>query len=444
MSCKNLLPPSPPTLEELPSNIKLPNGFDANKLKGLASGGGLSGAMNSVGGMISSGLKQAGAALSPAALGAKLDSLVGGISNTISSTVNGAIGGISNLKNRLKSFDPSAQLSKLAGAPGAIMNEIQGKLTGFDEFSSLENSVSSGKCAQDYINQASKVTGGLKQSAAAASAGITRKDRLKMAKDTNFKLEKEKEITEQVTQSAKAQATAAATSPDKESKNTQSKLQSDELTVVSVAPKEKLIRYYDSYISPFKPGWSADDARERLYSVVIDTHIKSVVDTYIANLGAGISKLENEPVPGQQFHEDSIEWVDVRMDISKYTLNRDDLRQLWFKSMGQTDPEDFTWESSDEYSNPRHMMVGIQTETLNNAEDIITGMSKVTTVSYIALAQTLDPDTHPVFGNWTINSMSTKIMSSLGDTPLEAYKNSVKYSLDTLMKGMNIGSLVEG
>lgn len=422
----------------------MPAGFDTGKLKSFASGGGLSGAMNSVGGMISSGLKQAGAALSPAALGAKLDNLVGGISNTITSTVNDAIGGIANLKNRIKSFDPSAQLSKLAGAPGAIMNEIQGQLTGFEEFSSLESSVSTGKCAEDYINQASKVTGDLKQSAAAASANITRKDRLKMAKDVNFKSEKEKQITEQVKQSAKAQATAAATAPDKENKNTQSRLQSDELTVVSVAPTEKLIRYYDSYISSFKPGWTADAARERLFTDVIFKYIKPVVDTYISNLGNGISRLENQPVADQQFHEDSIEWVDTWMDVSKYTLNSDDLRQLWYKSMGQSDPDDFTWETSDKYSSPRHWMVQLQTETLNNAEDIISGMKKVTTVSYLTLAQTLDTDTHPVFGNWTINSISTKIISSLGETPLEAYKDSVKYSLDLLFDGMNIANIVDG
>lgn len=225
MPCEDLLPPSPPTLEQLPSNVKMPKGFDANKLKSMASGGGLSGAMNSVSGLVGSGLKQ----LSPDAIAGKVDELVGGISDTISSTVNDAIGGIASLKNRIKSFDPSAQLSKLAGAPGAIMDEIKGQLNGFDEFSNLQGKLSSGNCAKEYVSEAGAVTNNMKQAAAAASNTISKKDRLRMAQDENFKMEKERQVTEQVTESVKQQATSTATAPDKANKDSQSVLQSDQL-----------------------------------------------------------------------------------------------------------------------------------------------------------------------------------------------------------------------
>lgn len=425
MSCNDLKPPTPPTLQNIPGNVNLPQGMNPDSVKNMASGGGLSGAMKNVSGMVSDGLKKLGAGFSPAAIGAKVDSLVGGISNTITSTVQGAVGGISNLKNRISSFSPSDQLSNLSGAPGAAMTQVRGKLDGVSEFSDLESKVAGGKCAKNYINQAGKVNSNMRKDAASAAAKISKKDRLRMARDPAVKAQKEKEVTDHVTEQTKKRALVEANTPEKETKTVQTSLQSDTLDVQSVKSTPPFMKYIDSYITKFQPGWDENVGTWPKFS----EYITPLIDSYISSIGTS-GKKPDTITTDKHIHIDDLEWRDESVNIDLYSYSVADHLAMWSKEMGRKDETDQTWEESDQFVTPKYFMMSFVTETLGIKEDIINGLPTVTTQTTIRLTHTVNVGEHPIYGNWSQSTITTPIVRGEAETPLEAYKDSVKYSID--------------
>ena len=162
MGCNDLKPPSPPTLESLPKNVNLPAGVSLDKVKSMASGKGLSDAMNNVGGLIGDNLKKLGNALNPASIADRIGSAVESIAGGIADRVNAAVDGLSNLKDQLKAVDPSATLEGLPGSPDDIKSSIKGKIKGALDFGNIQGSLSLGKCEEQFTKQAGEVNKQLK------------------------------------------------------------------------------------------------------------------------------------------------------------------------------------------------------------------------------------------------------------------------------------------
>lgn len=224
MACKNLKAPTPPTMENLPDGINLPKGMSIDSLKQKASGTGLSDAMNNAGDMIGSGLKNLGAQLSPTALAAKVGEAINGAASTITGMVKGAIDGVTNLKDRITSFDPSMDKLK-----SGVKGKITGKIGGIGEFAGIQASISLDKCNNKYIKEAGQANKGLKDTAAAAVAGMSNKERAEALKDPTKMAALQSQTEKQVTDQAKNNAMATATTADKSERTAQDKLQSETL-----------------------------------------------------------------------------------------------------------------------------------------------------------------------------------------------------------------------
>lgn len=251
MSCKDLKPPTPPSVT-LPGGVKMPNGQSASGFTNAAGGGGLSTAMNNAQDMVSSNLKNLGAALSPKALAGKIDDAVTGIAGTITDTVKGAIDGVTNLKNRLQGMS--------GGDTSKVKGSITAKIGGVGEFSAISATIKNNKCADQYAKQAGQTNKGIKDAANGAVAGLSNSERAAAMKDPQKMAELQSSTEAKVTESAKANASAAATTQDKSTRSSQEKIQSNNLNPVSADPRsadaflkiwfteEQVISVMDSYL----------------------------------------------------------------------------------------------------------------------------------------------------------------------------------------------------
>lgn len=227
MTCKNLKVPQPPTLEQIPPGLNLPKGMSVDSLKDQASGASLSNALGGAGDMIGSGLKKLGKSLTPSALTDSITSAVDGIAGGITDTVKGALDGVTNLKDRLSSFDPKSAADKLAGGVKGKISAISG--TG--EFANIQASISSAKCDDKYIKEAGQVSKGLKDAAASAIANTTPKERVDAARDPVKKAALQQKAETAVADDTIKRSNQTATTPDKSERSAQDDLQSDELDV---------------------------------------------------------------------------------------------------------------------------------------------------------------------------------------------------------------------
>lgn len=288
MGCNDLKPPSPPTLESLPKNVNLPAGVSLDKVKSMASGKGLSDAMNNVGGLIGDNLKKLGNALNPASIADRIGSAVESIAGGIADRVNAAVDGLSNLKDQLKAVDPSATLEGLPGSPDDIKSSIKGKIKGALDFGNIQGSLSLGKCEEQFTKQAGEVNKQLKNDVKDAAKKIPGKDKIKMAKDAKFKQEKEKEIVDQVKQKTANDAQQQAAKPDKESRTAQDKIQSETLKTEKNTVKRVGKAYMDYMLVGPAEGWelynpyseSEDTADSAFRKANVESTIIRNIETY--------------------------------------------------------------------------------------------------------------------------------------------------------------------
>lgn len=226
MSCKNLKAPQPPTLESLPSNINMPDGLSVDSVKNMASGKGLSDAMNNAQGMISSNLNGLKDKFSPDAIANKIGSTINSIADGITSRVTGAINGITSIGAKIKSFDPSS-------AAGSIKGKLQGQLKGASEFTNMASSFQSGKCAGSYVKQAGEFNKGISDSARSKVSGLSAGDKRKMVSDSNFRQAKTNEISEQVKSDTYNNAVSEANKEDTSSTSAQDSIASNTVDAVT-------------------------------------------------------------------------------------------------------------------------------------------------------------------------------------------------------------------
>ena len=291
MSCENLQSPQPPTLEQMPKGVNAPKGSTLDTIKNLASGKGLSDAMNNAGDLVGNNLKNIGQSLSPSALIGKIGQAIEGVVDTIGSRVTAAIDGVGSLKDRLKSFDPNATLEGGAGNPDSIRMSLKARLTGAGEFAGLQATISSDKCGQNYVKQAGQVNKGINNDTASAVKQLSNKDKRRMVSDPEFRAKKRQEIEQQVKQSATDRATAAASIEDKDAKTTQETLQSPITETVITSPgtcynfivnrwlESAVIHTYDTYYYKHQSTGRSSDFAELHWLGINSNNITNAYET---------------------------------------------------------------------------------------------------------------------------------------------------------------------
>jgi hypothetical protein len=424
MSCNNLKPPTPPSIENLPGNIKPPVGGTIDNIKSLASGKGLSSAMSNVGGLVSSNLKNAASALSPENIAGKVGDLIGGIASTITSTVDGVIDGITGLKGQLKSLNPKAKLSQA----DKLKADIAGKTDGIGEMSDLQSKLSNDACAKKYISQASDVNKSMTNSATTAIKGVSRKDRVKMNSDPEFKQQKSQEIQDKVKADATDKATSSAAEKDKDQVDVQDKTQQPVLNTVKKTPEPERLFYVDSWISNLVTMPAADDSPVARWNV-----FDKMWREFVTKLQTGGEKDGTISDGYDTFHPDLIisttypynphaisPW-DEDMD----TFNGRELGGVFARQCGQTEAFDNSWADNPDISDPIRMMAVFSAFLLSSKYNPVSG-GDIVLVNVGATWIYTTPTPNPIFGRYMVSPIGFDHRRAMGSTGFDAYKSAVK------------------
>jgi hypothetical protein len=424
MSCNNLKPPTPPSIENLPSNIKPPVGGTIDKIKSAASGKGLSSAMSNVGGLVSSNLKNAAAALSPENIAGKVGELIGGIANTITSTVDGVIDGISGLKGQLKSLNPKAKLSQA----DKLKADIASKANGVGEMSDLQSKLSNDACSKKYISQASDVNKSMTESATTAMKDVSRKDRAKMARDSDFKQQKSQEIQDKVKADATDKATGSAAEKDKDQIDVQAKTQQPTLNTVKKTPTPERLFYVDSWISNLVTIPAADDSPVARWNVY-----DKMWREFVTKLQTGGDKDGTIENGYDTFHPDLIISTTYQYNphaIAPWnedldTFNIRELAGVFARQCGQTKAGDRSWADNPDLSDPIRMMA-VFSAFLLESKYYPVGGAELVTVNVGAYWITTLSEPNPIFGRYFPTSIGYDQRRAQEKLAIDAYKSAVK------------------
>jgi len=436
MSCNKLKPPSPPSLETLPDNIKAPQGGSLDGIKSQASGKGLSDAMSNVGELVGDNIKSMAESMGPGAIVDKVGEFVSGIVDTVGDTINSVVDGVAGLKGQLKSLNPKAKLSPA----DKLKDTVTGKSGGADEMKQLASKVSKDGCDKKYISQAGEVNKNMTGAAGTAAASISKKDRAKMAKDPEFN----KQIKEKVTEDVKAKTTedikSKATAPDKESIDLQQKTQSVEIETVKRIPPPPPVLFADSFITDFLPGWQGNTGLWPKF----EKYIMSPLEEYIDKLQTGENKRlsdvesvtnggplnpEYTPSSNQYLSTDATSWSAANNSIH----NKLEYRNIWETAMGKDDNPN--WDQDDAYVDQTYYMMYIKSQTMENTISQVSGYNIVTVLTTVYMTHTAPIADGHIFGNYnntTVVTDSTRAMSTI--SAADAYVKAVKKSITEHMK----------
>jgi hypothetical protein len=433
MSCNKLKPPSPPSLETLPDNIKAPIGGSLDNIKSQASGKGLSDAMSNVGELVGDNIKSMAESMGPGAIVDKVGEFVSGIVDTIGDTINSVVDGVAGLKGQLKSLNPGAKLSPADKLKDAVSN----KSGGIDEMKQLASKVSKDGCDKKYISQAGEVNKNMTGAAGAAAAGISRKDRAKMAKDPEFNKQIKEKVAEDVKIKTAEDIKSKATTPDKENINLQEKTQSVEIEPVKRTPPPPSILFADSFITDFLPGWSGNTGMWPKF----EEYIMSPLEEFILRLQTGENKRlpdeesytnggplnpEYSPSPNQYLSTDATSWSAANNSIhSKF-----EYRNLWTKAMGKGDNPN--WDRDDAYVDKTYYMMYIKSQTMSNEYFLGNGSPVVLVKTIVYMTHTAPIADGHILGNYNVTTVVTSEQRALEDTAADAYTTAVKSSIDNM------------
>ena len=134
MGCDEIKPPEVPELDTSKLTGDLPVGISTDDLKAPVSKSTLSDSLKGAGGLITSNAKKLGDSFSPDAIAGKIGDAIGGIAASITSRVDLAVSGLSNLKDMITGFDPSAKAkSFVPNSPEETLNNVKGKVSGAND-----------------------------------------------------------------------------------------------------------------------------------------------------------------------------------------------------------------------------------------------------------------------------------------------------------------------
>ena len=234
MGCDEIKPPEVPELDTSKLKGKLPFGKSLSDLKAPVSKSTLSDSLKGAGGLITSNAKKLGDSFSPDAIAGKIGDAIEGIAGSITSRVDSAVSGLSNLKDRITGFDPLAKAkSFVPNSPEETLNDVKGKYNGPFAAKAARAAALEKDCGKQFAGKASVVGVKMDDKIKSKTEALTPKERVAALKDPEVaKAQKEKIIAE-VKEETKQETVKTSVTTDKEVRTVQTVTQADSVTTVS-------------------------------------------------------------------------------------------------------------------------------------------------------------------------------------------------------------------
>lgn len=291
MGCENgqLTPPKPPELntDALPKDLQLPDGVDMNSLKSQASSSGVSDNLKGMQNVVGSNLKSDASQFSPGDLvsdiGAAIGSLIGDVVGGVADTIKGAIDGVTSLKDKIKGFDPKAEVNKFKpNAPESIMNDVKAKAkaSGAGAAGALKSqaALADKDCDKKYIKEATDQSKVIKDVGKDKVKKLPKTTVKEMYKDDGVKKTVTKEVITETGGESVTIVSEQATKKDPEDKGVSQKTMTrEEVKSVPKSPKTVCTREIKEKM--------LEEAAKAAVALVESDHV-----------GYGLSKEWNSPV----------------------------------------------------------------------------------------------------------------------------------------------------
>ena len=234
MGCDEIKPPEVPELDTSKLSGNLPAGKSLSDLKAPVSKSTLSDSLKGAGGLITSNAKKLGDSFSPDAIAGKIGDAIEGIAGSITSRVDSAVSGLSNLKDRITGFDPSSTAkSFIPNSPEDTLNNVKGKYNGPFAAEAARAAALEKDCGKQFAGKASAVGVKMDDKIKSKTEALTPKERMAALKDPEVaKVQKEKIIAE-VKEETNQETVKTSVTIDKEVRTVQSVTQADSVTTVS-------------------------------------------------------------------------------------------------------------------------------------------------------------------------------------------------------------------
>lgn len=234
MGCDEIKPPEVPELDTSKLKGKLPFGKNLSDLKAPVSKSTLSDSLKGAGGLITSNAKKLGDSFSPDAIAGKIGDAIEGIAGSITSRVDSAVSGLSNLKDRITGFDPLAKAkSFVPNSPEDTLNDVKSKVSGASDAVASRAAGLEKDCGKQFAGKASAVGVKMDDKIKSKTEALTPKERVAALKDPEVaKVQKEKIIAE-VKEETKQETVKTSVTINKEVRTVQTVTQADSVTTVS-------------------------------------------------------------------------------------------------------------------------------------------------------------------------------------------------------------------
>lgn len=229
-------------------------------LKDLLSFKGVGQAMERVEGLVQSNIKNLATAFSPTNIANKVSDTVEGLADQITSRVDAAIEGVTNLKSRLQS---------LTQAPTKAMEMFKSKIDGMGDLKSMASEVNGENCAKTSLAQAGKALGSIDSNIQAGVDSLSNADKkiLKQSPDSPesqaIKAKLQASAAKQAQDDAIGAASASENNVDGEP-SAQPATESDNLGSSSIqVVDENVTNIFNSMITSPQSVWPAEHSVDR-------------------------------------------------------------------------------------------------------------------------------------------------------------------------------------
>lgn len=234
MGCDEIKPPEVPELDTSKLKGDLPEGVSLGDLKAPVSKSTLSDSLKGAGGLITSNAKKLGDNFSPDAIAGKIGDAIEGIAGSITSRVDSAVSGLSNLKDRITGFDPSAKTNSFVpNSPEDTLNNVKGKYNGPFAAEAARAAALEKDCGKQYAGKASAVGVKIDDKIKSKTEALTPKERMAALKDPEVAAGQKEKIIAEVKEETNQETVKTSVTTDKEVRTVQSVTQADSVTTVS-------------------------------------------------------------------------------------------------------------------------------------------------------------------------------------------------------------------